>query len=66
MDYVVTRWFKTGLVDIVPDMTDPLSLMLLIVIVACVPPLVLLVPRDPLVRRWQARRYVRQFRKGVR
>jgi hypothetical protein len=46
--------------------TDPLSYALLTVIVACTPPLVLLVPRDPMVRRWLARRYVRRLRRGVR
>jgi hypothetical protein len=46
--------------------TDPLSVMLMAVIVACTYPLVLLLPRDPLVRRWQARRYVRRLRKGLR
>lgn len=46
--------------------TDPLSVTLMAVIVACTYPLVLLLPRDPLVRRWQARRSVRRMRKGVR
>lgn len=47
-------------------MTDPLSDLLLAVILVCTPPLVLLVPRDPLVRRWQARRVVRRFQRGIR
>lgn len=46
--------------------TDPLSVLLIAVIVACTPPLVLLLPRDPLVRRWQARRHVRRMQKGLR
>jgi hypothetical protein len=46
--------------------TDPLSVALLAVIVACTPPLALLVPRDPLVRRWLVRRYVRRLRRETR
>jgi hypothetical protein len=46
--------------------TDPLSDVLIAVIVVCTPALVLLLPRDPLVRRWQVRRSVRRFRRGVR
>jgi hypothetical protein len=45
---------------------DPLSDVLIGVIVICTPPLVLLLPRDPLVRRWQVRRSIRRFRRGVR
>ena len=45
---------------------DPLSDVLIAVIVVCTPPLVLLLPRDPLVRRWQVRRSIRRFRRGVR
>jgi hypothetical protein len=47
-------------------MTDPLSDVLLAVILCCTPPLLLLLPRDPLVRRWLARRSVRRFQKGMR
>ena len=47
-------------------MTDPLSDVLIAVITVCTAPLVLLLPRDPLVRRWQVRRSIRRFRRGVR
>lgn len=47
-------------------MTDPLSDLLLTVILVCTPAIALLLPRDPLVRRWAARRAVRRFQKGVR
>jgi hypothetical protein len=45
---------------------DPLSVALLAVIVACTPPLALLLPRDPLIRRWLVRRYFRRLRRGER
>jgi hypothetical protein len=45
---------------------DPLSVALLAVIVACAPPLALLLPRDPLIRRWLVRRYIRRLRRGER
>ncbi|HEX3588025.1 MAG TPA: hypothetical protein VHV74_00240 [Pseudonocardiaceae bacterium] len=47
-------------------MHDPLSVALLAVILVCTPPLVVLLPRDPLLRRWLARRDLRRLRKGVR
>ncbi len=47
-------------------MTDPLSYLLLAVILACTALLVLLLPRDPLVRRWLTRRDIRRYRRGVR
>jgi hypothetical protein len=46
--------------------TDPLSDALLAVILVCTPLLIVLLPRDPLMRRWLARRAVRRFQKGVR
>ena len=48
------------------SVTDPLSDVLIAVITVCTAPLVLLLPRDPLVRRWQVRRSIRRFRRGVR
>lgn len=46
--------------------TDPLSDALLAVILACTQLLIVLLPRDPLMRRWLTRRAVRRFQKGVR
>lgn len=46
-------------------MHDPLSMALLVVILGCTPPLIVLLPRDPLMRRWLARRDIRKLRKGV-
>ena len=43
-----------------------MSVTLMAVIVACTYPMVLLLPRDPLVRRWLARRSVRRMRKEGR
>jgi hypothetical protein len=45
---------------------DPLSVVLLAVIVACTSPLVLLLPRDPLIRRWLLRRSLRRLSRGAR
>lgn len=47
-------------------MSDPLSDTLLAVILCCAPPLLLLVPRDPLMRRWLARRKLRRLERGTR
>lgn len=47
-------------------MSDLLSDTLLAVILCCAPPLVVLVPRDPLVRRWLARRKLRRWERGTR
>ena len=47
-------------------LNDPISLALIVVILACTPPLVLLLPRDPLARRWRARRHIRRLRRGHR
>lgn len=47
-------------------MTDPLSDALLAIILCCTPPLLVLLPRDPLVRRWLTRRNTRRCQKGMR
>lgn len=39
---------------------------MILVILGCLPPLIILLPQDPLVRRWLARRSLRRLRKGVR
>ncbi len=47
-------------------MTDPLSDVLIAVILVCTPILTVLLPRDPLIRRWLTKRAIRRFRRGVR
>ena len=46
--------------------TDPLSDVLLAVILVCTQILIVLLPRDPLLRRWSVRRSIRRFRNGLR
>jgi hypothetical protein len=41
---------------------DPVTDVLLVIILGCIPALILLVPRDPFVRQWAARRHIRRLR----